>query len=108
MPFQASKPIVLSGSAVVCLENTAGFDAINVKQSSSERSRIPLTIEQQDVGMLDNLSGEVPFLTNAKENNAVLLMKDKASFRNMSMQPPEIIQEKVPACKHPRLFSRCV
>ena len=96
VPFQPSNPIVMSDAAVITLENTTGLNAINVKEPSVERCKIPLTAVQQDAGINSDLSLKIPFLEEAKANNKVPLMKEKLSFKNMNIQPPELVQADVP------------
>lgn len=96
VPFQPSKPIVMSDAAVITLENTTGLNAINVKEPSVERCKIPLSAVQQDAGIKQDLSLEIPFLLEAKNNNKVPLMKEKPSFKNMYVQAPELVQAEVP------------
>ena len=85
VPFQPSKPIVMSDAAVITLENTTGLNAINVKEPSVERCKIPLSALQQDAGIKQDLSLEIPFLSEAKNNNKVPLMKEKLTFKNMTV-----------------------
>ena len=88
VPFQNSCPIVLSGAAVVELEDNRGFNSINVKQPKHERCAIPLTVEQQDVNMAPDLSAHVPIAENAKRTGKHLVMEKAARFENMALQPP--------------------
>jgi hypothetical protein len=87
---QPVKPIVLSGAAVVLLENTNGFNSINVKQPSSELSKIPLTIPQRDTGMKVDLSGTIPILNDAKKLNAAVIMTETPGFNRHMMQAPTL------------------
>eukprot|EP01038_Epipyxis_sp_PR26KG_P006695 gene6695-9184_t len=119
LPFQQSKPITLSGSAVVTLENgvNSGFNAINVKQPVTQwrsygsmgggeevsnggklnrSSSIPLTSEQLAVGMKPDLSGKVPILEDAKQSNKALLVNEKLTFRNNNIHAPSIIKAEKP------------
>lgn len=96
VPYQPSAPIVLSGTAVVQLERNEGFNAINVKQPSRQVSRVPLTMEQQDVQMCGDLSAQVPQLTQARADGQRLVVGQPTRFENMSLQAPRLVQTAVP------------
>lgn len=97
VPYQPSAPIVLSGTAVVQLERNEGFNAINVKQPSHEVSKVPLTVDQQAIGMTNDLSGKVPILERAVSRGKVLIMEQAPSFQNMSVQQPKVVESTIPA-----------
>lgn len=63
------------------------------------RSKIPLTVSQQDVGMAEDLTGKIPFFEAAAKNNSVPLVEAKDSFKYMKVQPPELGVGEIPACK---------
>jgi len=64
-----------------------------------EQSKIPLTEAQRDVGMTEDFSGHISLLADAKRQNAVPLMQEKSSFRNMYVQAPELKLTELPECK---------
>ncbi len=86
----------MSGPAVIRLENTNGFNAINVKQPNRELAKVPLTVEQKDLRMNNDLSGKVPFVREAIENNNVVLMEGRPTFKNMSMIEPNLVAKPKP------------
>ena len=88
LPYQHTKPLTLSGSAVVLLEETNGFNAINVKQPVKENSKIPLTSIQKDLGMSTDLSANIPFITETKEKGKVVLVSENQTFKNHHLAPP--------------------
>jgi hypothetical protein len=96
VPFQKTCPIVLSGAAVVELEDTTGFNAINVKHPEHERTGIPLTINQQDVGMKKDLSASIPMVEKVKRDGKTLVMEKSTRFENMQVQPPVFREVEVP------------
>mmetsp|Transcript_7849 Transcript_7849/g.13001 ORF Transcript_7849/g.13001 Transcript_7849/m.13001 type:complete len:375 (+) Transcript_7849:131-1255(+) len=96
LPYQAVKPMTLSGPAVVLLEDTNGFNAINVKQPDKEISKIPLTTEQRDIGMNENLSGDIPFVADTISHGKVSLVKAPQTFKNQGLAPPVLTSDDVP------------
>ena len=96
MPFQGCKPICLSGPAVVPLENTDGFNAINVKQPSKELSKVPLTMEQQDIKMRHDMSGVVPYVQEVHKNKKIVLMDRNTTFNNNVVDPAKFTDGNIP------------
>jgi len=96
MPAQPCKPITMSGAAVIELEYNTGFDALNVKQHPRGESKIPLTVEQRDVGMRTDLSGTVPIATEARASNQVVVVDESLGFRNNQLAPPKLVQVNPP------------
>jgi hypothetical protein len=87
VPEQGCRPIVLSGTSIVCLEETHGFDAINVDQKVVQKGGlVPLTQEQQDLGMSRDLTGKIPALEGEGAAGRVSLLKAPQSFRNYSVK----------------------
>lgn len=97
LPYQPVNPLTLSGSAVVLLEETTGFSAINVKQPNKVQSTIPLTSDQRDLGMKTDLTAEIPFVNDAKGKGKVVLVDVNQSFKNHSVVPPVLVQGELPA-----------
>jgi len=97
LPYQPVNPLTLSGSAVVLLEETTGFSAINVKQPNKVQSTIPLTADQRDLGMMTDLTAEIPFVNEAKGKGKVVLVDVNQSFKNHSVVPPVLVQGELPA-----------
>ena len=98
MPAQPINPIVLSGSAVIPLEDTVGLQVLNVFQPARELCPIPLNQEQRDVFMAPNLKGVVPMLAEAAEGNKVIVMKEPLGYKNMDVRPASFKQIDVPKC----------
>lgn len=97
VPEQTCRPIVLSGKAVVGLETTAGFDAINVKMPTGEaKGMIPLTQEQADLGMRPDLSGYIP-LVDGETGNAIPIVEANKSFKNYYVNSPDVISMEKPS-----------
>ena len=96
VPEQTCKPIVLSGKAVIELENTIGFDAINVKpQRNGGVAHVPLSQEQQDLNMRKDLTGYIPNIDD-KQENSIPLVKQPKSFKLNKVNAPEIITVEKP------------
>jgi hypothetical protein len=96
LPYQPVKPMTLSGAAVILLEETSGFNAINVKQPAMEVSKIPLNQDQKDLGMDNDLTGNIPFVTKTTRAGRVTLVNEKQSFKNQGLAPPQLVQGDIP------------
>lgn len=81
---------------MVLLEETNGFNAINVRQPAKELSKIPLTSDQRDIGMESNLSGNIPFVKEAQVEGKVVLVSSKQTFKNQDLAPPALMHAEVP------------
>lgn len=98
VPQQNCKPIVLSGAAVVCLENNEGFDAINVKMDGVKaKGAIPLTQEQTDLGMRPDLSGYIPVADGSYGTSQIPIVETNKSFKNYYVNSPAVITMEKPA-----------
>jgi hypothetical protein len=104
VPFQKSKPIVLSGAAVVVLEETPGCNTLNLPHPDYEQhTQIPLTLEQHDIGMSKDLSGKIEILEKHRQSlangarNKILVVEKPASFENFHLQPPKIKEVDLPS-----------
>lgn len=111
VPFQKSKPIVLSGTAVVELEETPGCTTLNLPHPDYEGNKpIPLTLEQQDVGMAKDLSGRVDIIEQFRRNNPdqplnapasskrrTIVLEKPTTFQNFQINPPTLKEIDVPA-----------
>jgi hypothetical protein len=93
---QPTNPIVLSGTSVVPLDHKITMDVLNVKQPGRELAKIPLTQEQRDVFMESTLKGVVPMLSEAANNNKVIVMKEPLGYKNMDVRPASFKQIDVP------------
>lgn len=89
VPQQTCKPIVLSGTAVINLESTTGFDAINVKPGQNLSGTVPLNQDQKDLNMKRDFSGSIPDLDATNGKSA--LMFEQKSFKNYTVKKPEVI-----------------
>ena len=98
MPLQTVRPIVLSGNAVVPLEESTGMEVLNVKQPSSTLSYIPLTQEQKDVGMTKDLSGTIPMCSDAAAKGKYVVLEEPLGFKNMDMRSAQFKSLDMPAC----------
>eukprot|EP01036_Dinobryon_divergens_P045723 gene45723-61119_t len=93
---QTTRPITLSGAAVISLENPEGMSIYNVKRNDKHGANIPLTLEQRELGMIqDKLSAEIPQRNQLAENQ-VLIMDKGPTFRNMVLHGPTFKVETIP------------
>jgi hypothetical protein len=81
---------------VILLEETNGFNAINVKQPAKELSKIPLTADQRDLGMEKDLSGNIPFVKDTVNSGKVVLVGSKQTFKNQDLAAPVLVQSEMP------------
>jgi hypothetical protein len=96
LPYQPVKPMTLSGPAVVLLEETSGFSAINVKQPVKAVGHVPLTAAQRDIGMDADLSGNVPFAKQASLNGKMTLVGAQQTFKNQGLAAPNLVEGEIP------------
>jgi hypothetical protein len=93
IPTQASKPVCLSGAQVIPLDTITGMEVLNASNSISNASsalNIPLTKDQQDVGMtfdLNNVSAKFG-LASSMGKDVVLI--EKVGFKNQSVVDPKL------------------
>ena len=96
MPFQPANPVTMSGHAVIQLETIPGFDAINVQRDRKETSKVPLTWQQRDLAMKNDLTGSIPFVKDAVDSNKVVLVEERTTFKNSKMIEPSLSAQPVP------------
>ena len=84
MAHQQSNPVaLLAGGAVLNLDSSVSFEPLNVRHKPNRGSTIPLTLEQNDLGMESCLRGSVPVRDiEARQNNGVVLA-DMERFQNL-------------------------
>jgi len=94
--MQTTRPCTLLGKAVVLLENPEGMTVYNVQGISKTKSSIPLTLEQRELGMVDNnLSATIPLVELAKKENKVILLEN-SEYRNFQLRGPTFKLETAP------------
>lgn len=98
MPNQPVRPIVMSGNAVICLEDAHGLEVLNVSQNPKTAAFIPLTQEQRDVGMKTNLKGEVPMCMEAATRGNVVVLEEPLGFKNNMVRAANFKEISVPKC----------
>ena len=89
MAHQQSNPVaLLAGGAVLNLDSSVSFEPLNVRHKPNRGSTIPLTLEQNDLGMESCLRGSVPVRDiEARQNNGVVLA-DMERFHNLDLTKP--------------------
>lgn len=96
MPVQKTRPITLSGAAVVPLDPITGLEVLNVHQPPAQLSQIPLTNIQTEVGMVGDLSGKIPMAETARNAGKNVLLEDRPTFKNYELRPPKFKTVEVP------------
>ena len=88
---QHTRPICLIGSRVIPMEkDTDGLAGICVNQDARTLTTIPLSVEQETIGMKSNLDRiSVPLCENAVKENKTVVETTPATFQRMQMMPPE-------------------
>jgi hypothetical protein len=82
------RPLSLDKRAIVELEKWApGFDALNLNRDTIS-STIPLTNEQEELGMTKSVAPVIPLKTVADSNNQTVLFKKHEAFENYQSRPP--------------------
>jgi len=91
VPTQTRRPIALLGSAVIPLElNTDGLAGICVQQEPKTMTTIPLTVEQQTIGMTPTLANlSIPLFVDASKANQSVVESVPMTFSKMQLQPPK-------------------
>jgi hypothetical protein len=106
VPLQQTKPIVLSGAAVVELEETTGCNTLNLPHPDYNAVKpIPLTLEQQDVGMTSDLTAKVAILEEFRKNNErsgglnnrTIVIEKQTTFENYQINPPKLKEIPLPS-----------
>ena len=95
MPVQPTRPVTLSGGAVIQLDHTPGA-FLNPTLPGKTQSQIPLTCDQRDLKMTGDLSGKIPLCRDAFSSNKVVVVDERPKFSNMEMQPPSFRAEPLP------------
>lgn len=96
MPTQPTRPITISGGAVVPLEPHDGLPVFG-SYTGNGKCGIPLTVEQRDLKMKTNLKGDVPMRNEAQAENKVICVDACVAFRNMEMRSPRFSKVDPPA-----------
>jgi hypothetical protein len=90
MPLQHSRPITLSGAAVIPMDRISGFEVLNVfdnKNPQPHTCAVPLTQDQTDLGMASDFSCQIQRVDDALSRNGILVVEENPCYKNMSMQP---------------------
>lgn len=109
MPVQHTRPITLSGAAVIPMDRITGFEVLNVFDNRNPKphtSCIPLTQDQRDLGMKPDFSCQIPRVNDALGRGGILVVEENPCYKNMSMQPtifkevqqPSFMVEAGPQC----------
>lgn len=98
MPLQSTRPIVLSGNAVVGLEESTGMEVLNSRLDIKTPPHLPLTQEQRDVGMSKDLSGKIPMVTDATRQGKFVVLDEPLGYKNQDMRPAVFKTIETPKC----------
>lgn len=96
LPIQHTRPVTLSGSAIISLDQNTGFEVLNVYQPAKVSNDLPLTYMQKEIGMASNLTSHIPFVKDAIDSKKVVVMDENALFRNNNIHPPKFSQSEAP------------
>lgn len=101
---QHTRPICLLGSQVILMEkNSDGLAGICVNQEEKTIASLPLTVEQETIGMkpsLDRIS--IPLSENAVKENKKIIETVPLTFEKMQLVPPTFT-----SVKEPSYFKEC-
>jgi hypothetical protein len=104
LPVQTTRPCTLSGTRIIELESSGGLDVLNgtaQRPNGSVAIALPLNPQQVDAGMIEtDLSGNIPFVSNAIEKNQNVMMKNNYAFQNFKIQPPQFVAAELPSYYH--------
>ena len=101
LPIQHSRPVALVDNAriIIMEKHPDGLAGLNLgNRPKSCVAKIPLTADQKDAGMIDDLSGTVPLLETAKSENKVIVLDEQIKFANMTLQGPQFRPATEPRC----------
>ena len=98
LPVQPCRPVALLGTRVISLESQPGqflgdADAVFAGRPAT---KIPLSTEQRDINMAEDLSGAVPILREAHATMQTVTMNERPIFKNYTTQPPTFKLERPP------------
>lgn len=96
MPVQNTKPITMSGRQVILLDKGPGPEFLS-SSSGVQVSDLPLTQQQKDIGMSNDLSGNIPLVEEARRTGKAVVLLEKAGYKNMDAQPALFGLEEYPA-----------
>lgn len=101
---QHTRPICLLGSQVISMEkDTDGLAGICVHQDAKTLTTIPLTVEQETIGMKPNLDRiSIPMSEHAMAEKKTVVETVPASFQRMQMMPP-----KYTPVEEPSFYKEC-
>jgi hypothetical protein len=99
MPNQPTRPICMSGNAVIMLEKHTGLEVFNVNQDNTRTlTKVPLNANQQNVGMASDYSGHIPLHEEAWRQGKTVVMTEPLSFQKYHIQPPVFEISSKPEC----------
>ena len=87
VPVQPSRPICLSGTQIVTLEPQSG-QFLNPDMPPVTQADIPLNTIQRDVGMSSDLTGNIPLVSNARQEGKSVTIERREVFSNMNVRAP--------------------
>ena len=97
VPVQFARPVTLSGQQVIPLEPLSGqFLNVDPVQKLKGLHAIPLTHDQVDVDMHNDLHGRIPIHEEARQSGKFVTIKERAVFSKSQNQPPKFQVEHKP------------
>jgi len=98
VPVQPCRPVAMLGTRVISLESQPGqfLGDADVRFKNRQPTKIPLSVEQKDLQMAEDLSGGVPIMQIAGATQQVVTMVERPIFKNYETQPPKFKLERPP------------
>lgn len=97
VPVQFARPVTLSGQQVIPLEVLSGqFLNVDPPPKLKGLNSIPLTHDQVDVGMHEDLHGRIPIHQEATNEGKYVTIKHRPVFSKSQNQPPQFQTEHKP------------
>lgn len=97
VPVQFARPVTLSGQQVIPLEPQSGqFLNVDPMHKLKGLNAIPLTHDQMDVNMNDDLHGGIPMHQEAHASGKFVTIKERSVFAQSQNQAPKFQTEHKP------------
>ena len=88
-PSALTKPLCMSGASIIPLERNEDVSIFNGFQADSAlSSSIPRTLQQRDVEMASDLSGNIDYRKKAAASQSAVIATAKTRYQNMQLGSP--------------------
>ena len=97
VPVQFARPVTLSGQQIIPLEPLSGqFLNVDAPSKLKGLNHIPLSHDQTDVGMHEDIHGTIPIHEQATKEGKFVTIKERPVFSKSQNQPPKFQMEEKP------------